>query len=319
MNNQEGKQGGFGALVSGLARAFQWRMLVVWAAGLSIPTLVMALPVWQALSARLDHSLRAAEIARRFDLASMIELNGNIMKSSGDAIAGAGIASFLLTLLIAPWLTGMVVASIRAGQALRFGTMLQMGLREYGRMLRMLLWAAVPIGVALGLSGVVSKWADKQAAIAILESGADNARLIATIVLAVLFVLAHATVEAGRGVIAADPSRRSVVKAWWRGVLLLARRPFATLVVYLGTGLAGYALALGFGFARTQVGAGNTGGLIAGVLLVQLVVASIAFGRIARLYGFASLVRDTEVRRQRASVAKAAAVSEVAAPAPEAA
>lgn len=319
MNNQEGKQGGFGALVSGLARAFQWRMLVVWTAALLIPTLVATLPMWQALSARLDHSVRSAEIAQRFDLATMIEVSAPITKYSGDAIAGAGIASFLLALLIAPWLTGMAVASIRAGQALRFGTMLQMGLREYGRMLRMLLWAVIPLGVAMGLSGVVSKWAEKQANTAILESGADNARLIATIVLAVLFVLAHATIEAGRAAIAADPSRRSVVKAWWRGVLLLVRRPFAVLVVYLGTSLAGYGLAVAFGFARTQVGAANTGGLIAGVLLVQLVVASIAFGRIARLYGLASLVRDTEVRRQRASVAKAAAVSEVAAPAPEAA
>jgi hypothetical protein len=317
--DQEGKQGGFGALVSGLARAFQWRILVVWAVGLSIPTFVATLPVWQALSARLDHSVRAADIAQRFDLASMIELTSPITKDSGDAIAGAGIASFLLALLIAPWLTGMAVASIRAGQALRFGTMLQMGLREYGRMLRMLLWAAIPLGVALGVSGVVSKWADKQAGIAILASGAENARTIATIVLVVLFVLAHATVEAGRGVIAADPSRRSVVKAWWRGLLLLVRRPISVLVVYLGTALAGYGLALAFAFARTQVGAGNTGGLIAGVLLVQFVVASIAFGRIARLYGFASLVRDTEVRRQRASVAKVAAVGEVATPAPEAA
>ena len=140
MIDQEGKQGGFGALVSGLARAFQWRMLVVWAVGLSIPTFVATLPVWQALSARLDHSVRAADIAQRFDLASMIELISPITKDSGDAIAGAGIASFLLALLIAPWLTGMAVASIRAGQALRFGTMLQMGLREYGRMSRMLLF-----------------------------------------------------------------------------------------------------------------------------------------------------------------------------------
>lgn len=319
MINQEGKQGGFGALVSGLARAFQWRMLVVWALGLWIPTLVATLPVFRALSARLDHSVRAAEIGQRFDVASMFELVSPITQYSGNAIAGAGIASFLLALLIAPWLTGMAVASIRAGQALRFGTMLQMGLREYGRMLRMLLWAAVPIGVALAASGVVSKWAEKQADIAILQTGADNARLIATIVLWVSFVLAHATVEAGRGVIAADPSRRSVVKAWWRGLLLLVRRPFSVLVVYLGTALAGYGLALVFAYARTQVGAASTGGLIAGVLLVQFVVASIAFGRIARLYGFASLVRDTEVRRQRASVAKAAAVTEASVPAPEAA
>lgn len=319
MINQEGKQGGFGALVSGLARAFQWRMLVLWVVGLLVPTLALTLPVWQALSERLDHSVRAAEIAQRFDIAWMIEATSPITKDSGAALAGTGIASLCLALLIAPWLTGTVVASIRAGQVLRFGTLLQMGLREYGRMFRMLLWSAIPLGIALGASGMVSKWAGKQADIAILEAGADNARLIATLVLVVLFVLAHATIEAGRSVIAADPSRRSVVKTWWRGTQLLLRRPISVLVVYLGTALAGYGLALVFGFARTQIGAASVGGMLAGLVLVQLVVASIAFGRIARLYGLSSLVRDTEVRRQRAAVAKATAVSEVAAPAPEAA
>ena len=53
------------------------------------------------------------------------------------------------------------------------------------------------------------------------------------------FVLAHVTIEAGRAVLAADPSRRSAVKAWWRGVVLFARRPVAVLVVYLGTVLVG--------------------------------------------------------------------------------
>ena len=319
MTTHDRKLGAFGALVAGLARAFQWRMLVLWMVGLLIPTLVATLPFWEALAERLDHSVHAAEIAQRFNIAWMVETTSPIFRESGSILAGAGLASFALALLIAPWLTGMVVASIRAGQVLRFGTLMQMGLREYGRMFRMFLWAAIPLGVALGVSGVVSKYADKQADIAILEKGADNAHLIATIVLVVLFVLAHATVEAGRGVIAADPSRRSVVKAWWRGLLLSVRRPFSVLVVYVGTALAGYALALVFAFARTQVGAASVGGLLAGIVLVQLAVASIAFGRIARLYGMASLVRDTAVRRQRAEVAKAAAVSEVADPAPEAA
>ena len=58
-----------------------------------------------------------------------------------------------------------------------------------------------------------------------------------------LFVLAHASLEAGRGWLAADGRLRSALKAWWRGLKLLARRPFAVLSVYLGTTLLGLALA----------------------------------------------------------------------------
>jgi len=296
MNNTPRKQGAFGALVSGLGRALQWRMLVLWAVGLLIPTLVATLPLWQALSERLDHSVYAKQIAARFDLAWMIEVFSPVMKDSGTALTGAGITGIVLALLIAPWLTGMVVASIRAGVNLRFGNLLQFGLREYGRMARMLVWAIIPVGIAFALFGVVSKWADKQAGLSILESGADNAHRIALVVLAVAFVLAHASLEIGRGVIAADPARRSVVKAWWRGVTVFARRPLAVLIVYLGTFIAGQGLALVFAFARTQVSAATTAGFVIGLLLVQLTVAAVAWGRIARLYGMSMLARDAQFR-----------------------
>ncbi|BCT94546.1 hypothetical protein LYSHEL_04170 [Lysobacter helvus] len=291
------KQGGVGALVSGVARAFQWRLLVLWAVGLALPALVVTLPVWQALSSRLDHAINAGDIAQRFDMAQMFEVFKPMFDNQGgDLIAGAGMGSALLALLIAPWLTGMVVASIRAGQTLRFANLLQFGLREYGRMFRMLLWALVPLGIAFAVFAGMGKWADTQAETAILASVGDNAHRLGLIVFGVLFVIAHATVEAGRGMLAAEPARRSVVKAWWRGTKLFFRRPLAVLIVYLGTLLLGEGLALVFGFARTQVGAASVGGFIAGLLLVQLVVMAIAWGRAARLYGMAALASDAQYR-----------------------
>ena len=299
MNNNDRKLGAFGALVGGLGRAFQWRLLVLWAAGLLLPTLVAVVPINIALSERLDHSVHAQEIASKFDLAWMFEVFAPIVKYQSSIINASGIVALVLTLLLSPWLTGMVVASIRAGQSLRFGNLLQFGLREYGRMARMLLWAIVPLGIAFGLSAPVSKWAQHQGETAILQSNADNASLIATIVLAVLVLLAHATIESGRAMLAVDPSRRSAVKAWWRGVKLLVRRPIAVLVVYVGTLLVGEGLGIAFGLLRTTVSAATLGGTILGVLVVQLVVAAVAWGRIARLYGLSALARDTQERNLR--------------------
>jgi hypothetical protein len=299
MTTNDRKLGAFGALVGGLGRALQWRVVLLWALGLLLPTIVAVLPWQMALSERLDHSVYARQIAERFDLGWMFEVMTPMFTTGAAGLTAAGIAGFVIALLLSPWLTGMVVASIRAGQTLRFGNLLQFGLREYGRMARMLLWAIVPLGIAFAASAPVSAWAKKQADGAILQSNADNANLIATVVFVVLVLLAHMTIEAGRAMLAIDPSRRSAVKAWWRGVKLFVRRPVAVLVVYLGTLLAGEGLALVLGFARTQVSAANIGGLVLGFVLVQLVVAAVAWGRIARLYGLSALARDTQERSVR--------------------
>lgn len=305
MNTNDRKLGAFGALIGGLGRALQWRLLLLWAVGLLLPTLVAVLPISMALSDRLDYSVHAKEIAERFDLAWMLEVFAPIVKDQSAAINAAGITGVVIALLLSPWLTGMVVASIRAGQSLRFGNLLQFGLREYGRMARMLAWAIVPMGIAFGLSAPLSKWAQHQGETAVLQSNADNASLIATIVLAVLVLLAHATVESGRAMLAIDPARRSAVKAWWRGVKLFFRRPVAVLVVYLGTLLVGEGLAIVLGLARTRVSAVSVGGMVLGFLLVQLVVMAVAWGRVARLYGLSALARDT-VERTVAKVPKVA-------------
>lgn len=301
------KPNGLRALADGLRAALQWRLLLLWTLGLLLPTLVAALPLWRALSARLDHSPMAAELAARLHTVPMIEAMVPVMRENGAVLAGGGIAALLLALLLSPWLSGMVVTSIRAGQPLNFEHLLQGGLREYGRMLRMLLWAVIPMGIAFGLASLPMRWANERGSHAILEATADNAHTLALIILAVLAVFAHATVEAGRAVIAADPARRSVVKAWWQGLRMVVRRPLATAIVYLGTTVTGYGIALGLGAVRTQINAGSALGFAAGLVVVQLAVAAIAWARASRLYGLSELARGEQQRQARAHAGRTAA------------
>ncbi len=305
---------GLRALADGLRAALQWRLLLLWALGLLLPTLVATLPLWRALSARLDNAPMAADLAARLHPTSMIEAMLPVMRDSGASLAGGGIAALLLTLLLSPWLSGMVVTSIRAGQPLNFEHLLQGGLREYGRMFRMLLWAAIPMGVALGVGAMPMGWANERGAHAILEATADNAHAVALVALAVLALFGHATVEAGRAVIAADPARRSVVKAWWQGLRLVLRRPLATAIIYLGTMLAGYGVAIALGAVRTQLNAGTALGLAAGVIVVQLAIAAIAWGRASRLYGLAELARGEQHRRARHAAVAASSAHHAGAP-----
>src|SRR5207342_3237414 len=52
MNTNDRKLGALSALIGGLGRALQWRLLVLWAVGLLLPTVVAVLPLSMALSER---------------------------------------------------------------------------------------------------------------------------------------------------------------------------------------------------------------------------------------------------------------------------
>ena len=69
------------------------------------------------------------------------------------------------------------------------------------------------------------------------------------------------------------------------------KRPLATLVVYLGSSLLGYALAALCGYLRIGADGAGWGTLLVGFLLTQAIVVALAWGRIARLYGFAALAQ----------------------------
>lgn len=312
------RRNGFGALAAGLRHGLQWRLLLAWVALMLLPALLIALPVTGWLHAQFGHSLHAGAIAA----GGNFPLFAEALSAIGEHrpwLNGSAIGATVVALLLSPWLTGMVVASIRAGHTLRLGALLRAGLGEYLRMLRMLLWSLLPLGAAVAAGMGALTFAGKQTEQAILASEGENAARLAMILLAVLLVLAHASVEAGRGWLGADLGLRSVIRAWWRGCKLLWRRPLATLIVYLGTSVVGYGLALLLGVLRVQVDGSSWGGWLAAFALTQLVVVMLAWGRIARLYGLAELAAGANVMQpvQAAAMAhaEAAAAASNAAPA----
>jgi hypothetical protein len=311
--NRTSRRGGLGAAFAALKSALQWRLLLLWIIATLLPVLLVATPLWATLLAQFGHSLYAADIAAGRNVPLLVQ---GLMKV-GEHLDWLGVslgATTVLMLLLSPWLTGMVVASLRAGRRLGFGELVHGGLSEYGRMLRMLLWSVIPLGIAAAIGGGVIGALGKSTEQAILASEVDSASRIGLAVAVVVFVLAHATVEAGRGWLGADSGLRSVVKAWWRGCKLLLKRPLATLLVYLVASLAGYGLALLFAWLRVRVDGVGMGAFVLSFLLGQLIVAMLAWGRIARLYGMADLATD---RMAQKAATPAAPVASPAAAEPQ--
>lgn len=271
--------------------ALQWRLLLWWALLLLLPTAVAALPLWQMLGANLDHSLYAARLAERLDLIALADLAVSANERHGAALGAGGIVALVLTLLLSPLLTGMTVAAARAPQRPRFMALLAAGAQEYARLLRMLIWAVVPLGIAAALGSIALRFSDRTAETAILESDATHAARLAFLAAALLVLLAHATVDAGRAVLASDRRRTSAVAAWWNGCRLLARRPLAVLGVYVSITAMGLVAAALLAFARLHVPALGALGTVGAVVLAQLAVMALGLMRSARLFALLALVR----------------------------
>lgn len=289
---------GGGALLAGLVRGFHPQLLLAWVLVLLLPALIAALPIATWLQLQLGHVPQAQALAQGRDatlLAEALRMPG----SEAALLGGSALFSLLLAFALSPWLTGMVVAQIRTVYRLRTGGVLRAGLGEYPRMLRLLLFSLLPMGVALAVGGGALWWAASAntAAGSFVEAGSAASLWAPLVLTAVLFAIAHCSVEAARAWLGADLALRSVVDAWRRGLSLLMRRPIATFTVYLGTSLVGYGLALGFAWVRLQVDGSGWAGSAAAFALTQCVVASLAWGRSARLHGLADLATAAIVER----------------------
>jgi hypothetical protein len=169
------------------------------------------------LAASLDHSVYAARLAER-STCSPSPTSCTRARPLRPAIGAGGLVALVLTLLLSPLLAGMATAAARAPQPLASGALLAAGAQSYPRLARMLAWAIVPLGVAALLGSAAHHLAGTVAETARLEADAERAShlaMLATVVL--LFVLAHATVDVGRAMLANDRRRTSSIGAWWRG------------------------------------------------------------------------------------------------------
>lgn len=280
-------------VLQALRPALQWRLLLLWLLALLLPTLAAALPVWTWLGAAFDRTVGAPVLAQRLDLVAIADLVGLHTQHASAVNAGATVA-LAMTLLLSPLLTGAAITAARAPAPLGFAALAAGGVSEYGRLLRMLVWAIVPLGVAAFLGGMLASAADQPDAV--LESSAANATLAAMLAGALLLLLAHATLDAGRAVLALDRRRKSAVLAWCDGLVLLARRPLAVFGLYAGITLLGLALAAALATARLNLPALGAGSFLGGLLLAQLAVLALAWMRCARLFGLMELARGAGAR-----------------------
>ena len=265
-------------LRSALGRALQWRLWLLFVAASLMCALVAGLPVFNWLAGVLDNSVHAGAIAA-----------GEAPALLADALMARNAPL--------PLLAGATVAAARSRATLGFGDLLRGAISEYGPMLRMLAWSFIPLGFALLVMSVIVGANEKAHENATLASELATGRNIGFWIGGLLFVLAHASLEAGRGWLAADGRLRSALKAWWRGVKLLGKRPFAVLGVYLATTLAGLLLVAVLLLLRPYLGHGGVPTLLLGLLLSSTIAAALAWSRIARLFGMQALAEDMHARR----------------------
>jgi len=286
----------FAALGAGLRQALQWRLLLLWLIATALPTLVLSLPVGRVLADALDYSAQANQWAQRLDLVMVQDLGERVARQ-GAALGGAGTVAGVLLVFLFPLLNAMFAAAARSPRVLHFGELLHAGLSDYGPMLRLVLFALVPLGIALGLGAVASKAAHRYGEHAILSADADLVKGIAIGVGVLLFVLAHASIVAGRAWLTLLPRRRSAFVALWRGVKLVFFHPLRSLMLYLGITLPVLLLISVLGVLRVEIPSGSVAGSLLGVLVVQCIAVLAGWMHFARLLAMLSLVR------QRAHVA----------------
>lgn len=266
--------------------ALQWRLLLLWLAGLALPLLLAVLPLWIALAGVLDRAPLAVRIVEGLDVTVLVEALGALGPRGWSPASGLG--GVLALLLLMPWLGGTVIAAGRAAVAgrppLALGALLRGGLAEYGLMARLWLWALVPIGAVLAVGAGLVNWSDEHALTMLLEADADRLKLAALALAALLFFVAHATLDAARAQLVLEPRRRSVVAAWLRGTRALVREPGRLALLALLT-LAGVAAAALLGWLRTQVAPVGTVSFGVALLLGQALVAALAWQRCARVLG----------------------------------
>jgi len=281
-----------GGLLATVGRAVaQWRIVLVWLVLILVPTAVVTLPMGRFFARELDHSIYAIEWARQLNVVALIDLLARGFVAI-PFVGGTGLLAMLLTVLLSPLLTGVVVTWIRMDRTLGFVALLSGGVAEYGRVLRMSIWSIVPFGLVIALFAAVTNWIGQRDEEAIVSSGIVMQSIASWIGFALLLGLVQLTLEAGRAQFVLDTARRSAIRAWWRGVRLVIARPLASIGTYAVVTLLGLGLAGLLGLARINLPHAALPGFLVAFVLAELIAASLIWMRIARLLVLVQIARQ---------------------------
>ncbi len=274
-----------------MGNALEWRLLTLFTGAVLWTTMVATFPAWRVLASVLDDSPRAKEIASSFDLLAFEDI-GMAMIRSGAPVTGGAALAMLLGAFSWPFLAAMAVGAAGGPRARTFAEVLEGGIAYYTRMFRIGLVAIVPYALVGAVAAATFRGARQFGRHAILESQASLGYRAAMAVTLVVFVLIHATLEAGRASFGADAALRSGWSAWWRGLALTRRDPLRVLGTHLGATLASYAIAFAILVLRLRLSGPSWPALAIGFILTQLAVASLGWGRAVRLFGLTALARS---------------------------
>jgi len=271
--------------------ASQWRLLLLWILVVSVPTVMAVLPLWRIVADQLDHSVHAAEWTSQWNLVMLADLGERLTRASG-ALVGSDVSAGLVLLGLMPLLNGLFIVASRAATTATLGRLIRGGFDEYGRMLRIMCLAIVPQGIALGVGFAALKGVRYYGEHAILQSPVTHLRWAAIAVSGLLFLYANASVDAGRAFLALHPGKRSVLKAWWRGLKLVVWHPVRSLGPYLVITLAAALALAAAAWLRIELPIASVPAMVLGWVTTQLIVAITAWMHFARLFALQFALGD---------------------------
>jgi hypothetical protein len=274
-----------------MRRALQWRLLVVSPVVLFAAALATLFPLFRVLGEVFNYSPRWNELTA-LDSYTVAGIAKAFATPASTAITTGVQTSLVLGLLAAPFLAGaaLVVADSDARPRLR--ALLSGAGAFYPRLLRMQLAALIPLGVAGLLASVVIRWSSRVGDAATSEGATHASSRIAWTLAIALVLVAQLVVDAGRARLAAEPTRRSAVKALGAGVKLILKRPGPALALGASSTVVALLVAAIVLIVRHQLAQTSFGAIALAFVLGQIAVAAIAWGHAVKLCGLVEIARE---------------------------
>jgi len=279
-----------------MRRALQWRLLLLSPVVLLVAALATLLPLIRVLGEMLDHSTRWRELTGldSYAAAGMVKA---MSAPAASAIATGVQASFVLGFLLAPLLAGAALVVADADARPRLRELLSGAAGYYPRLLRMQFAALIPLAAAGLLGMLVMRWADHVDDAATSEASTHLSTRLAWFLAIALLLVAQIVVDAGRARLAAEPERRSAVKALGAGVKLLIKRPAEVLALGVSSTVIALLIAAILLVVRQQIAQSSGAAVMLAFLLGQCAVVAIAWGHAVKLCGLVEIARDVNRTR----------------------